>query len=393
MAEKTFLISDLHLGIDAPENLYQRKYHEAGLKAALRHIAASARETRDFVILGDWFDMLAVPPSRRPYSLSEVIAAHPGLFEEQRDGSGDFVTLFRSLRGGLSYVNGNHDQFVSVDEVNAILEPRCGRRLAGLSNPVQNEAFGKGSLIAEHGHMHTLLFRARSHLSRSDPPFGTFITRMLALICSQELARLGRTCAPELKGGGEPAFGFAAAGFAAKEFVELALGAEDLAQALLDQMLFFAHANKEELAFILDDGSKLAASAIPDKYRDLWTKLAEDLEPLMADAADSLKKPAEKRIAAGARIVAMGHTHRPLLQVEHYPSEAVYVNTGFFCPALDSLDSGEKCPTFAEIEHRRDADIVLLRKVDRSGRVSTLNSAELKVDQRAPIFGARRLTR
>ena len=83
MPELSFFISDLHMGINGPENLYQARYHEAGLKAVLRHLTASARDMRDLVILGDWFDMLASPPDRRPYALPEVVAANPGVFEEE----------------------------------------------------------------------------------------------------------------------------------------------------------------------------------------------------------------------------------------------------------------------------------------------------------------------
>ncbi len=378
MPELSFFISDLHMGINGPENLYQARYHEAGLKAVLRHLTASARDTRDLVILGDWFDMLASPPDRRPYALPEVVAANPGVFEEKKDGSGDFISLLRKVRGRVCFVNGNHDQFVSLADINAILEPRCGRRIEGSPDPVRNSEFRAGDILAEHGHMHSLFFRATTHVSRADPPFGTFITRLLARICARELAKSGKTCAPELRGAGEPVFGIEAAAFALKELVELALGQEDLAQAVLDQTLFLAGARREDASFVLDDGSVLEAGAIPTKYRDLWTGHDEDLEPLVVDATNSLKKAAEERIASGARIVAMGHTHRPLLHVERYPAQALYVNSGFCCPTLDGLESGERFPTFVEIRHRARSDVVMLRKVDRAGRISTLEAAEVK---------------
>jgi hypothetical protein len=256
------------------------------------------------------------------------------------------------------------------------LERRCGRRIEGSSDPVANTTFRSNRILAEHGHLHSLLFKPAAHGRRDDPPFGTFISRLLAAICAKRLAETGKSCAPELGGAGEPVLGLAAATFAAKELLELALGAQELAEALLDQFLFFAELKREEVSFILEEGSKIAATAIPDRYRDLWRRAGEDLKHLLVDATNSLQKDAEEHIARDAPVVIMGHTHGPLLFVDHYPREGVYANTGFVCPDLYEIESGKKFPTFVEIEHRRGGDLVSLKRVDPAGRISVLNSVE-----------------
>jgi hypothetical protein len=382
MLERTFFLSDLHMGIGARENLYQGRYHERAVKAILRHMTERADETRDFVILGDWFDMLATPPEKAPYALAAVIEANHGLFEPQADKSGDFPSLIGALCGRASYVNGNHDQFVGLGELNAALSLPAGRGLRGDPDPVRNARFAKGGIVAEHGHMHSLLFRAKAHAQPGDPPFGIFITRALAQICDRELDKAGKACAPELKGGGEPGFGFGDALFAGKELLELALRAEDLAEAVIDMICELAGTKREFISFRLDGGSVIAGRDIPARYRDLWSSVAEDLEPLLVDARNSLDKSAEAIAEReGARIVVMGHTHRPLLRAQRLPRETVYANSGYCCPDLVNRASGERFPTFVEIEHRPGLDRVMLRKIDSAGSVATLSSADIPNDQ------------
>jgi UDP-2,3-diacylglucosamine pyrophosphatase LpxH len=375
MTELSFFLSDLHLGVDAPENLYQSRHHEAALKAALRYMTRSARRVRDLVIHGDWFDPQAATPATRPPSLADIAAANPGVLEESRDGSGDFPSLIGSIRGRATYLNGNHDQFVGLGELNALLGPRCGRSLAGAASPVSAPFFERDGIFAEHGHMRSLIFRAASHARVSDPPFGTFITRLQSLLYAKELARQGKACVPELAGGFASALGVAAILFAGKELLELALREEGLAQAALDQALFLARETRDEVSFVLDDGSALRAGEVPARYPDLWTGLKDCHEALLVDATNSLGRAAEERLEAGARIVVMGHTHRALLRAERFPRDSVYVNSGFFCPHLAARASGERFPSFVEVEHRRDRDIVSLKKVDPAGRVSTLEAA------------------
>lgn len=376
MPERTFFLSDLHIGNGDPECLYQARYHEAGLRAVLAHMQSRSREIRDLVLLGDIFDPLAVPPDRRPFTVAEAIEANHGVFQERRDGGGDFITLLGSMKGTATFINGNHDQFISVDALNAVLEKRCGRRLAGLSDPVANTTFRAGNILAEHGHGHSLLFRPAAHRRVDDPPFGSYISRLLALVCSQKLAEEGKSSAPELVGAGEPVLNIGTTVFAAKELLELAFGAEDLAEALLDQFLFFAGAEKKNFSFILEDGSRKDASAIPAAYKDLWRSAGEDLKYLLVDVTNSLQKDAEDHIAEDAPIVVMGHTHAPLLFADHFPREGVYANSGFLCQDLAELASGEKFPTFVEIEHRWGRDLVFLKRVDPLGRISVLNSVE-----------------
>ncbi len=380
MPERSFFLSDLHIGDGSSPCLYQSRYHEADLRTILRYLYGRRRDIRDLVLLGDIFDPLAVPPDRRPFTVAEAITANPGLFEE--GNGGDFISLFGSMRGTVTYVNGNHDQFVSVDAINAVLEGRCGRRVAGNADPVANAVFRSGNILAEHGHFHSLLFRPASHRSADDPPFGSYVSRILAEICARKLAESGAACAPELEGAGEPVLSFASAAFAAKELMELALGKEELAEALLDQFLFFAGTDRSRTSFTLEDGSERAASSIPAAHRDLWRRAGEDLAYLVADATNSLQRAAEERIATEAPIVIMGHTHGPLLVADHYPREGVYANTGFGCPDCAERASGKKMPTFVEVEHHRNREVVLLKGVDPGGSVSTLNRLEYAVRRR-----------
>ena len=71
------VLSDIHIGTNVPTCWYQKSVHEERLNAALATVAAQKNVRQEVLFLGDMFDMWTYPPSMRPPSMSNIIAANP----------------------------------------------------------------------------------------------------------------------------------------------------------------------------------------------------------------------------------------------------------------------------------------------------------------------------
>ena len=73
------VLSDIHIGNNHPTCWYQKSVHEQPLSTALTWVAQQKDKVREVLFLGDMFDTWTYPPSVRPPTMSEIIAANPNL--------------------------------------------------------------------------------------------------------------------------------------------------------------------------------------------------------------------------------------------------------------------------------------------------------------------------
>src|SRR5947209_9859682 len=113
------VLSDIHIGNDAPTCWYQSAVHDEYLTAALRWIVRNER-VRDVLFLGDMFDVWTYPPSVRPPTMREIIAANKKLLGP----AGPLAELVRARPGHVSLMLGNHDGTLThadIAQLNAAL--------------------------------------------------------------------------------------------------------------------------------------------------------------------------------------------------------------------------------------------------------------------------------
>lgn len=316
---KTIFMSDIHIGIDFPTNLYQSSKNQANLKKILSYIQANAAQIKDVVILGDWLDLWMYPSSIRPPVAQQIMEENPQVFTPQTDG--DFVSVMDSIQGNLVYVNGNHDINVTEQDINGHFAPlsKKGKRVRCISSP---DCYEAGGLLGEHGHWYSMVCRPYKDEAL---PFGYYLTRagMQDLVNNKDLPPLNVLAVQELISYYEMTFAQAMMTFQANQL---------------------GFAKIKDLIFKMPDGSTIAADAVAAKFKGLSIN---DIDFLRVDVGGSLNVSADNRLKAMRRkVLVMGHTHIKELYVH---DNKVYANSGFLC--ADSPDeNGIPVSTFVEVE-------------------------------------------
>ena len=367
MVKRTIFISDVHMGVDADTNWWQNSVHKKALKGVLKYAQDHATEMADFVVLGDWFDQWTYSPDNNPALVQDILDKHVDLFTPAPDGSGDFITLMRTIGGKLRYVNGNHDMIAPLADMNAWLQnhnynvrifPGSGDDLQ--KPPQQNTLYTAydNKIHAEHGHLYDLFNKPfdNSPNPYAPLPIGHFITRTVGEYVLEQLQKTGKQNSAELPGSGDPNytnFGLDLAVIirTVKELIERGESPK-IAEIALDAVLAFA--KKKKLYYNMDwyKGGRPSSNEVDDYYPGLISieNLVEDLEE-MAVNFTGLKHFAEQimKNQPETRVVVMGHTHRYLLDWSGKTSGQVYINSGFNCAAEPDMLDKKRIITCVEI--------------------------------------------
>jgi len=358
---KNFFLSDLHIGVDAPTNLYQSKAQEPRLKAILRYIQ-NCKDVRDVVILGDWLDLwmypsTAVPMNELPVDRStilptveQIIEANPGVF--QKNDRGDFISCIDSIKGNFYYINGNHDMDDSVEYLvdyfkdatknnKGIKWINCNKEHKAYKSPL-------GEIYGEHGHWYSMVckpdYKVQNKVLLYEDlfPFGYFITRSGMDGTQGDLSLTIQNIKKIMK---ENDASFSEA--------VLTIQAGDTA-------------NLAKLNFTLpkDCGSVSAGDII--KFFNFPPDAVDDPEFVIVDNGNNLDGVARDFFTTdkNTKIVIFGHTHdakefQDFSVVyndgdESFKNQATYVNTGFLCAGEPDGTSGLPVVTFVEIEDTSD---------------------------------------
>ena len=126
------VLSDIHIGNNAPTCWYQDRVHFDRLEGVLRWIVARRESVREVIFLGDTFDFWTYEPARQPPVMSEIIAANPRLL----GAGGPLAQLVTALPGRVRLLPGNHDENLTPADI-AQLNPRspATRTPASSSSP------------------------------------------------------------------------------------------------------------------------------------------------------------------------------------------------------------------------------------------------------------------
>ena len=333
---KTVFMSDIHIGTDAPTNLYQSTTDQANLKRILAYIQNNSSQIRDVAILGDWIDLWMYPSSAVPPTAQQIIAANPLVFNAQTDGSGDFVSVMDSIQGNLYYVNGNHDITVTEKDINGHFAPASqkGKRVLCINCSTSPRGYSHGLVYGEHGHWGSMVCRPYKGESL---PIGYYLTRA----GMQDIVQT-RTDLPPLNV------------LAIQELISYK--GLIFAQAIMTfQANQLGFSSIEDLVFTMPDGSTIGADAVAAKFPHL------DINEegfLRVDVGGSLNVTADDLLHKDNRkVLVMGHTHIK----ELYSNKGkVYANSGFLC-ANTPDQNGIPVTTFVEVD---DNGTVSLMKID-----------------------------
>jgi UDP-2,3-diacylglucosamine pyrophosphatase LpxH len=312
-------LSDIHIGINAKTNLYQREEHEPGLKAILRYIQENGEQIRNVVILGDWIDLWMYTTTARPVTnfsadsakddilptVEQIIQANPNVFTEQKSGSGDFVTVTRKITGKVHYIIGNHDQGVTSEAINSFLPDDLREKRSIIC---KSEPYKFGQLYGEHGHLFSMVCKPSCQY-----PFGYFMTRAAA-----------------------------DAGVKAPENVflhllEYTLQDDSFATAMLKTIAAQQTEKKFnylDFRFVMPDSTTLSAQDVIDMFPNNPSdfNLKEFIKTDLILGVDNLTHSAHERYLQDPtrKIVLMGHTHKEKVYPNTQP-QWIYANTGFLC--------------------------------------------------------------
>jgi hypothetical protein len=109
------IFSDVHIGNNANTCWYQKSIHEPYLLAALNWVAQHADMFQEVVLLGDLVDIWTYPPSVRPPSMADIIAANPNVL-----GPGGALAKVVAAVHKVTILLGNHDGTLTQADIAAL---------------------------------------------------------------------------------------------------------------------------------------------------------------------------------------------------------------------------------------------------------------------------------
>jgi UDP-2,3-diacylglucosamine pyrophosphatase LpxH len=336
------IFSDVHIGNNASTCWYQRDVHEPYLLAALNWVAQHADMFREVVLLGDLVDIWTYPPSVRPPSMADIIAANPDVL-----GPGGALARVLAAVPKVTILLGNHDGTLTQADI-AALQTAVGP--IQLVDPVHVVTGNSGArTVLSHGHYWTM-FNAPDDTSPWNMlPVGHFVTRAFSYMMAHTL-KPGQTVA-DLPNMGYPD------GFDIVQFLR-SLGPNmtpDLADVLLT---YVATVSKmpDSLPIVLPDGSTTTIADAKRIYANLFTRwvakesgsVLNAARAALADGSGEYLAWFAQRLAIkqSADLVVMGHTHTPIGGLTISPVN--YYNSGFECASHP--DNPPKSFTFALLD-------------------------------------------
>ncbi|MDT8718016.1 metallophosphoesterase [Clostridium sp. 19966] len=358
---KFIFISDIHIGTNYPENWYQKSVHQKYLKAILQYIQTNAQEIQDVIMLGDCFDSwMYTPQPQISATVTEIINNNLDVFTRQSDG--DFITCMDSIQGNLCYVYGNHDMTIDFNKLNNYtkLQSNKSKQLVCL-----DRIYSKDGIYAEHGHYYDLFCKSNyDRTNKYQPlPIGYFISRAATLYCQQQLKKSGKNNSSQLDVHGDPGV------FSILNISDLRFDGT-LAHIIMSTLSkLVGYDDLSKLIFTMPDGTSISAAEVEKLYPNIIKSLDDLTSLLMVNVNNSLNNQGANLcntsyMGIRNKVVVMGHTHVPVLQKHScFDGEAIYVNSGFLCPAIPDMQKGGMM-TFTEVEQNSSRFTVTVNKVN-----------------------------
>lgn len=382
------VLSDIHIGDNAPTCWYQARVHFPYLASVLNWVVAKRASVREVIFLGDTFDFWTYEPSRRPPLMSEIIAANPMLLGR----NGPLAALVKALPGRVRLLPGNHDENLTqsdIRQLNASLtgNPNTGIQLVTDPGVVLTGASGAKTLF-EHGHR-WCMFNAPDRKSRwNQLPVGQFVSRGIAYQVATK--HKGKTAA-ELPVSGNGDMDLTGADF--REIWSQFVKRRDL--NLVEELL--RHVTRKtglarDATIMMPGTSRSSLGHARDVFAGLfadWARREGTWNAARAAAADATGEDLSwfglrQAMRVHADLVVMGHTHTAIKGLTVAPLGVEYANTGFECVSLPDAAKGTEF-TFAFVDlEAPSASLIAVQQVGGQFRFVPSRAG------RAPVVVARR---
>jgi UDP-2,3-diacylglucosamine pyrophosphatase LpxH len=323
------VLSDVHIGNNAPTCWYQTSVHEPYLIAALDWVVQNAGMFQEVLLLGDLVDTWTYPPSVQPPSMADIIAANPNTLGP----NGALARVVKAVPK-VTFLLGNHDGTLTPADITA-LQDSVGP--VELVDPVRVLTGTSGARTAfSHGHLWTMFNAPDDRAPWGDSlPVGHFVTRAFSYMMANRL-QPGQTVA-DLSNMGYPN-GFDIWQFLSSLNFNLS---PDIAALLLDYVSTVAQM-PESLPVVLPNGQTTTVTAAKQIYANLFTRwvqmengsITNAARAALADGSGNYLAWFAQRLAIqeSADLVVMGHTHTPIGGLTIAPVN--YVNSGFECATV-----------------------------------------------------------
>ena len=379
---KIVVLSDVHIGGGSPTSpwvWYQPEVHDPYLEGVCAWIVDNAAEIQEMVLLGDIADQWTVPCDEVPPTFQEIASTNQQIFGP----SGFFGRVLDALEGNVTYVPGNHDMFVTEQDLRQYFVS------AGTYSPKFCEGVylpdmpqgGQRKIALAHGNEYTMFNAVDPNSPWNGLPVGHFVTRMVASQMKRYFADHPGTVA-NLAGQGSPD-GLDYWSIAWGAFTRLDIS---VSTALLDSVASQTSTPPDQ-NFILADGSAVPLSQIEPAYVNLFTEWAskEGGGPLgaqiawksvLADARSYYMGWWAQRAAfdAGAEVIVFGHTHTPQLGLD--TTMITYANSGFECPSVP--DSPPQAITFVVID-TATLEVTVMQAANGGATIAPINVGPVEV--------------
>jgi hypothetical protein len=331
------VLSDVHIGDNSPTCWYQAAVHERPLSHALDWILRQRSIIREVVLLGDMFDVWTYPPSVRPPSMREIIAANRQLLGPD----GPLAAVVRALPGQVRLLLGNHDGSLTradIDLLNRSLggDPARRERIELVTDRYRVVAGISGArTVFSHGH-HWCMANAPDARSRwATIPIGHFVSRAIAyqLLNGPNRLRPGETAAHR-QNSGNPS------GIAPEELRSAFLKHRDDFAAFL--VTYFCQLTGMPMTerVVMPDGTTTTAQEAARVFSGLFSlwvgregRAPDAARAALADVKHEHLAWFAQRLAmrTGSDLAVMGHTHTAVGGLSVSP--VGYVNSGYMCVA------------------------------------------------------------
>lgn len=361
------VLSDVHIGNNAPTCWYQSAVHDAYLETALNWVVEHKDQVSELVLLGDLLDFWTYLPSEQPPTIQQIIDANPNILGP----TGALTRAVAALPGRVSLLLGNHDGTLTQTDIET-LSAHVGQ--IQLVDPVHVLTGRRGAkTVFSHGHLWTMFNAPDDDTPFAPLPVGHFVTRMIAYKAVHALLQPGQTVA-DLPGWGVPA------PWSGAYLWKLLLAGGDVAGALLDLMAANANFSHDD-PIILPHGQTTTLTQVKTIYADLFTRWVAK-EQGFANAGRAAEADNEggsylawfaQRLAMenDADLVVMGHTHAPIAGMAGSP--VIYKNNGYECAAIPDLQGAARFTfTVVDLEFA-NADIYQVTPGLQYYRVSPLD--------------------
>jgi ribose transport system substrate-binding protein len=336
--ESVIILSDIHIGTNAPTVWYRKEIHEKYLIAIFNDIISRAEKIQELILLGDIFEFWAYPPDENPPSMEDIIACHPNILGPQ----GKLIQVLSALKGRVLYIPGNHDMNITEEDIKKI------QGTDGYSIKYQSGAYIPDydtGVLFTHGNEFTL-FNSPCSTVLTPLPIGYFVSKSFAYKVDKELKKKPGLTVADLNEHGIP--NLADFIFKIPGILKTIMSNNNIVSKFIDTIAYVTGIPKN-LPIRVNADIAVTLNDVKIIYKDLLSLFSSSIKRqglndyiiiLNALAADFngnyLSWFAQKyAIESTCDVVIMGHTHTAISGLNNAMID--YANTGYMCPSIPDL--------------------------------------------------------